>query len=60
MKTFEINMDNLCAECGKPGATQTHLCMKCMNRALDGKTMRSTIGQSLQKRYRQILEEPSR
>jgi hypothetical protein len=32
--TIEINMDKKCKKCGKPGATQCGLCMKCVSKEI--------------------------
>lgn len=50
--TLTINMDSKCAECGKPGATPSGICMKCAAQAMKaGAVMRSTQGKAVQKRY---------
>lgn len=32
--TIEINLDEKCKRCHKPGVTQNGLCLRCINKAL--------------------------
>ena len=48
-------MNNKCAECGKGGAAQNGICFGCMNKAISGKTMKSSIGKIVQKRFNSQL-----
>jgi len=45
-----IDMDKRCAECGKPGATGSGICLPCATKAMSGKPMRSPAGQVVQRR----------
>ena len=46
-----IDMGKRCAECRKPGATPSGICMACANKALAGKTMKSEAGRKVQQRF---------
>lgn len=46
-----INMDKQCAECRKPGATGSGICLTCATKAMDRKPMRSAQGQAVQRRW---------
>ncbi len=48
--TVTIDMDKRCAECGKGGATDSGICMKCASNALRGKKMKSAAGKVVQDR----------
>lgn len=57
--TIVIDMDRLCVECGKGGASPSDLCLKCSTRAMDPKTkMKSKQGMAVQERWQQILRKP--
>ena len=46
-----IDMDKRCAECRKPGASGSGICIRCVAKAIDPKRkMRSAEGQSVQRR----------
>lgn len=48
-----INMNKNCAECGKPGAAQNGLCLKCTGDAMFGKKpMKSWQGRAVANRLR--------
>ena len=49
---ININMDALCAECGKKGAAQNGICLKCMTKVFQGKPMKSEQGRRVQERVR--------
>ena len=49
--TLTIDMDKRCAECGKPGATGSGICLPCATKAMSGKAMRSLAGQAVQRRF---------
>lgn len=34
--TIDINMDQKCKQCGKPGATQSGLCLDCVGKRITG------------------------
>lgn len=48
--TITINMDQKCAECGKPGVLPNQVCLKCFMKAMDQKPMKSSQGQALLKK----------
>lgn len=49
--TITINMDKRCAECRKPGASGSGICIRCVTKAMDPKRkMHSAEGQSVQRR----------
>ena len=50
-----VDMGKRCAECGKPGASDSGICLRCATKALQGKPMRSREGQIVQRRLRAIL-----
>jgi hypothetical protein len=49
-----LNLDRTCAECGRPGATTTGICLACAVDAIEGKTMRSAAGRTVQDRWREM------
>ena len=54
---LNINMDQKCVECSKGGATNSGLCLKCINRAANLKiVMRSHAGRVMQQRWRDIAK----
>lgn len=50
MVTVHVNvdMDKNCAECGKGGAVQNGLCIKCTAKAFGAKPMKSAVGRAVQ------------
>jgi len=50
--TLTIDMDKRCAECGKPGATGSGICLPCVIKAMSGRAMLSQAGKAVQKRIR--------
>ena len=58
--TVNINMGSRCAECGKPGATDSGIRLRCANKALAGKPMCSRQGQIVADRFRGIVEKARR
>lgn len=53
---LNINMDKKCAECGKGGATDSGICLKCCTRSMNPlHTMKSRQGKVVQARYAKIL-----
>ena len=52
--TVNIDMGTRCAECGKAGATDNGICLKCVARAMQGKPMKSRQGQILAQRMLNI------
>lgn len=56
-----IDMNKKCAECGKPGACGSGICMRCATRAINpASQMRSPQGRAVQERYKQLLREARR
>ena len=47
-----INYDKKCIECGKKGALENGLCLNCTSKALEGKPMKTRVGQSISKKFR--------
>ena len=54
--TIDINMDRKCAECRKPGATGSGICLKCTTRAMHDKPLRSELGRAVQKRIHETMK----
>lgn len=53
--TITIDMDKLCAECGKGGATPNGCCFGCTTKAMDPeRKMKSNAGKALQERWKTI------
>lgn len=51
-----INLDARCAECRKPGATPSGICLRCATKAMDPKrTMKSPEGRGVQERWQRNL-----
>ena len=48
-----IDMDRKCAECGKMGATDSGICLKCCLKIMRGQQMRSRQGQAVAKRQKE-------
>lgn len=47
-----LDMGKKCIECGQGGAVSPNdICLSCMNRAVDGKKMKTQIGKLVQKRH---------
>lgn len=47
-----IDMDKKCIECGNKGALDNGLCLSCLNKAMRGKPMKTTIGQIIAKKFK--------
>ena len=59
--TITINLDKLCAECRKPGAAGSGLCIRCVTRAMNQKRkMWSAEGRSVQRRLAAHWEKVKR
>ena len=57
-RTITIDMDKRCAECGKPGAVGSGICLRCTVNAMDAKTaMKSRQGKAVQARYAAKIAE---
>ena len=53
--TITIEMDKKCLECGKGGATDCGICLKCVTAAITGKKqMHTEAGKTVQKRFDKI------
>lgn len=46
---INIDMDKKCPECGKGGATQNGLCLRCITKSMRGRPMKSDLGRAHQK-----------
>ena len=56
--TVTINMSKRCAECGKFGAADSGICLKCCMKAMDQhREMKSAQGKIVQARYAKILRD---
>ena len=56
--TITIDMDKKCAECRKPGATGSGICIKCAGKAYNLKRpMKSAEGRMVQDRIRRLHPE---
>lgn len=54
---INVDYDKRCAECGKTGATDSGICLKCITKAIGTKPMKSLQGQAVQKRMNEIIEK---
>lgn len=50
-----IDLDKKCMECGKLGAAESGICLKCAVKAINGKVMRSAAGQAVQRRIKREI-----
>lgn len=50
--TINIDMDRKCAECGKGGAVDSGICLKCTTKAFGATRMKSETGRAVQDRIR--------
>jgi hypothetical protein len=41
--TINIDMDKKCDRCGKPGATDAGMCLKCATKLITGDTMKNDV-----------------
>ena len=56
--TITIDMNKKCAECGKPGASGSGICMKCACKAMKPvPVMKSSQGKDLQRRYTSLFSK---
>ena len=55
--TLTIDMGKRCAECGKPGATGSGICLSCATKAMSGKAMRSPAGKAVKRRFAEQHKE---
>lgn len=55
--TIKINMAKKCAECGKGGAVQSGICLRCIAQAIRGVKMVSAIGKAVQARMEKRWNE---
>ncbi len=42
-----INMDKKCAECRKPGAANSGICLRCVGKIMRGQPMKSAEGRAV-------------
>jgi hypothetical protein len=49
-----IELDRICAECRRPGATSTGICLDCTVRAMDGKPMKSAAARAVQQHWQNM------
>ena len=49
--TVTIDLDKACAECRKPGATGSGICLACANKVMSGRKMRSPQGRAVARRF---------
>jgi hypothetical protein len=49
---IDINLDKRCVECGKGGATQNALCLKCWTKVMSEQPLRSELARGLRVRLR--------
>jgi uncharacterized OB-fold protein len=54
-----VDMGKRCAECGKAGATDSGICLKCAIKAIDGKPMLSRQGKVVSERLDALLRKPA-
>jgi hypothetical protein len=52
--TVVIDMDKRCDECGKGGALESGICIRCASKALKPKPMKSARGRMVQARYQKL------
>ena len=55
--TIDINMRAACAECRKPGATGSGICLGCTAKAIHTKPLRSKIGRAVQQRIHARMKD---
>lgn len=58
--TINVDMDKRCLECGKKGAVNDALCLDCITRAIEGKSMKSEFGKRYAQRVKADIERRSR
>lgn len=59
--TINISFDAKCAECGKPGACDNGLCMRCISKSMNpAARMKSDTGRAVQDRWERILAKSGR
>jgi len=54
--TVTIDMGKRCAECGKPGATGSGICLACAHKVIVGGAMKSRQGRAAQMRFQAIRD----
>lgn len=50
--TITIDVNKKCAECGKPGATGSGICLKCAVKVMSDKLLKSAEAKAARKRIR--------
>ena len=48
--TVTINMDRKCAECGKPGAAGSGICIRCVMKCMSERPLKSDEARSVRRR----------
>ncbi len=57
--TITIDLEKPCAECWQKGAAPSGLCMKCTTKAIEGRPMKSVVGQAVAVRWREQFKRRS-
>ena len=55
--TITINMDKKCSECGKPGASDSGICLSCATKAITGRVMKSQAGKAVAARFKSFKRQ---
>lgn len=55
--TITIDMDKKCAECGRGGAVESGVCLKCTGKAIAGRAMKSASGRAVALRWQNLNRE---
>lgn len=59
--TINVQMGRKCAECGKGGATDNGLCLKCTMKTMAPKhSMKSQTGRAIQSRWQAMMRAMNR
>lgn len=51
---INVDMGKRCAECSKPGAVPSGLCLSCSTKAMGTKPMKSAVGKAVRARYQRM------
>jgi hypothetical protein len=52
--TINVDLGKKCVECGKGGAMDSGICLKCTGKMMMGTKMKSDIGKAVEQRYRKF------
>ncbi len=55
--TIDIDMNKKCAECRKPGAVASGICLSCVTKAFYAKPLKSAEGRAVQQRMRSMKKD---